>query len=308
MELTEIKSKTEDLFSRWKEARRRYDFISDGILDYSVWIKQNPQILFLLKETKDDYYVINQPVPADKVNGLFWFNISRWRYAINESFKKIGILPIFPTNATLKTEINDIAIVDIKKTNEEKTTSDKVDIIHYAENDREFLMEQIEIINPQVIICGGTFEEYKDHIYKGEITNSDMIKYRCDGSIDSSVWKHRNRIVFYFYHPSCRFSPEELFNNLCNLIIDGKVFAKNYKLDNMYEVLLIKGGKIILKKEFTTKAEADDFIQMKPHEYSCEYQLYDMEKNEIIEEGEIESINDIIEGTKNMMDPNEDNN
>jgi hypothetical protein len=227
MEYKEFESKNESLFCKWKDARPNYDFISDGILDYNVWIKQCPKILFILKETKDDYYKLNQPVPADKVNGLFWFNIARWTYAIKELYYKNLASLIFPNNDELKKEINEIAIVDIKKTNEEKTLSEKVDIIKYADDDREFLMEQIEIINPQVIVCGGTFEEYKNHIYNGEITNNNMIKYKCSGSIDSSVWKHRHRIVFYFYHPSSRFSPHNLYNNLCQLIIESNVFEQN---------------------------------------------------------------------------------
>jgi hypothetical protein len=224
MELTEIQLKTAELFSRWQKERPKYDFISDGILNPSVWITQNPRILFLLKETKDDYYKLDQPVTADKLNGLFWYNISRWRYAIKEMYNNGRVVPAFPLNETLKVELNDIAIVDIKKNYEDKTISDKGDIIQYALNDREFLIEQIEIINPQIIICGGTFEEYRDFIYKGEINDNNMIKYRCDDSIDSSVWCHRNRKIFYFYHPSCRFSPEDLYSNLCKLIVDSEIF------------------------------------------------------------------------------------
>jgi hypothetical protein len=74
----------------------------------------------------------------------------------------------------------------------------------------------------------------------------------------------------------------------------------------MFEIQFIKGHKVILKKEFKTKEETDDFIQLKPPEYSCEYKIYDKEKNELIEEGEIESTGDILDGTKIMMNPNED--
>jgi hypothetical protein len=73
----------------------------------------------------------------------------------------------------------------------------------------------------------------------------------------------------------------------------------------MFEVIFLKGNKVLDNFVFSTREEADDFINLEDHEYSCEYQVYDKEKGELVDEGDIESSNDKIEGTMNMMSPDE---
>ncbi|MBN1951896.1 MAG: hypothetical protein JW801_11910 [Bacteroidales bacterium] len=74
----------------------------------------------------------------------------------------------------------------------------------------------------------------------------------------------------------------------------------------MFEVIFLKGSKILLKNRFNNRQEAEDFINLEPHEYSCAYQIYDVENDEVVDEGDIESDDDIEEGTRNMMYPDED--
>ena len=65
-----------------------------------------------------------------------------------------------------------IAVVNIKKSSGAKS-SDMKDIMSYAEWDKDFLKEQIELIKPTVIVCGGTYEMLR-HIYPelGEMERS----------------------------------------------------------------------------------------------------------------------------------------
>lgn len=65
-----------------------------------------------------------------------------------------------------------IAVVNIKKSSGAKS-SDMKDIMSYAEWDKDFLKEQIELIKPTVIVCGGTYEMLR-HIYPelGEMEHS----------------------------------------------------------------------------------------------------------------------------------------
>ncbi len=56
-----------------------------------------------------------------------------------------------------------IAVVNIKKSSGAKS-SDWNDIMSYAKSDKELLKEQIELIKPTVIVCGGTYEMLR-HIY-----------------------------------------------------------------------------------------------------------------------------------------------
>lgn len=73
----------------------------------------------------------------------------------------------------------------------------------------------------------------------------------------------------------------------------------------MYIVRFYKGNRTLLEKSFNTFQEAENFAELEPQEFSAEYYIYDTIKEEIIAEGEVESNDDIVEGTMNMMFPDE---
>lgn len=224
MKKAEYEIKMNDLFNKWKKDRPEYveNFVEDGIIDFDKWESAKPKILFLLKEVNDDFEPTD---PFTVRNNRFSFNIARWRYAIMELYKNINISPLFPENDELPSELFDISFIEIKKVSENKPVSDGDDLSSFAKRDANFIREEIEIINPEIILCCGTFEYLRDIIYKGELTDNHQIKYVYDERIDCSSWKMGNRMILYFYHPSYRnVSNEELYNILSKLIIDGGGF------------------------------------------------------------------------------------
>ncbi len=115
--------------------------------------------------------------------------------------------------------------MDVKKANEGKSKSDNGDIVNYAKRDKTFLKEQIDLISPNVIICGGTFHAFRNAVYDN-IEDKNQLHYAWNTTSESSAWTHNNRLVINFYHPSYAFNKEDLFENLCSLLIEGKVFEK----------------------------------------------------------------------------------
>jgi hypothetical protein len=73
----------------------------------------------------------------------------------------------------------------------------------------------------------------------------------------------------------------------------------------MYLVRFFNGNRTLLEKSFNTFQEAEDFAELEPQEFSGEYHIIDTEKDEIIADGAVESNDDIVEGTMNMMFPDE---
>lgn len=74
----------------------------------------------------------------------------------------------------------------------------------------------------------------------------------------------------------------------------------------MFKVLFLKKNKIVLDKNFKTRTEADDFVFGEAHDYPYEYEIYDTAKDEIVDDGELESNDDIIKGTMNGLFPDEE--
>lgn len=181
-----------ELMRQWIErhrgGRNNFGFVKDGIINPEVWFSRDEgeeRILFILKEAyeKDEEKHI-WDLPSwiretkcmdfcDKdCKGCFragnaYTRLSEWVWGIDEFCKtghrqfdnNLGVIPY-------KREIYKIkrvemlcktSIINIKKSDGVKLSSYK-NLMDYVERDADLLREQIAIINPTVIICGGTFE------------------------------------------------------------------------------------------------------------------------------------------------------
>lgn len=227
MNSAEYTKRKDDLFSRWKQARPEYEsegkrFSDDGIIDYDAWSKSKPKILFLLKENWADEENWEPSWGISSYANLFSKNIALWSNLIKELYyhpEKV----LNNDSILIPKKISDLAIMEIKKVNEGKPSSSDHEIQNYAIRDRDFIIEQIELINPDVILCGKTGEIYGDDIYGDEPWDELInIKGKSFGSV--SCYKHRNRLIIDFYHPSYWAGSSELFDSLNRMIIEGKVF------------------------------------------------------------------------------------
>ena len=219
------REKLELLSEKWKSQKGYNYFVYDGILNYGKWNFVTPKILFLLKEAADDFTEIaGLEINITNGNGPhFWWNICYWKYLIENLSKGVDVtfvsqseLPEVKINNNI---LDSIAYVNVKKNCENITISNDSDIYQYAINDKELLVEQIEIINPDVVFCSKvTFLAYK-YLYGNEIEK-----------INSICYKHKNRLILNFRHPSyfqISGGRETLFNNLKSaLTVDGNLFGQ----------------------------------------------------------------------------------
>lgn len=233
MNSQEYIKKRDELFNRWKGARPEYSmlngFTSDGPSNWDEWTQQKPRILFLLKEALDTF-TPSESTQHDIGSKPFGLNIAKWKFAIKKIYDNPNETLAFPSNDFIRNWSNntnsDIAIVEIKKFDENKGTSERKIISKYAMNDSVFLKEQIKLINPQIILCCNTGDDYSNYLFDEDYdSNKPLIsdsKCKC--------FKDFNRLVIDFYHPSTRNEKraKELFEILCRMIIDGKVFDNFY--------------------------------------------------------------------------------
>jgi hypothetical protein len=189
-----------------KKARQYSLFCDDGILDNKKW-QNSSKIMFLLKETYTHWIKIRESGAQgpDGTSKTFWRRMRIWTYVIDEIVH--GNKSNFKKALEIKEEPNDsIAYVNIKKLaekseyNSEAYSSD-ADILKYAISDKEFLLKQIELISPRIIICSGTFK------FCAEIFGA--IEKICE-----RIYKANKLYLIDFYHLSSRNSYEKEFNEL----------------------------------------------------------------------------------------------
>ena len=189
--------------------------IYDGIVNEVLYNDVKPRILWVLKEANDEG---NE---AWDMRGALRNDIKTsmgFKKGWDKTFRKLtqvtnGLLRDSKFNqlerAQDKPDILDdlqrIAYINVKKTGGGSVAKDSELKKHYDYN-RELLRDQIEAINPDVIIFGATFWLFKKDI---------EVKMHSFGSCDGGIWKEKNRIILWPYHPAYfGIKDETYFNDL----------------------------------------------------------------------------------------------
>ena len=218
-----LKQKQIALYKKWIKKREYSYFTKDGILNYDVWEKTSPKIMFLLKETADDFInIADKDIDIrDGKGNHFWWNITYWKYVINQLYLKNTSFDFIPKEklpeASNSYILNDIAYVNIKKECENKSKSDDTDINKYAQNDKALLKEQIDLISPNIIFCSATTYKAYINLY------NDITK------LNNNCFKHNNRLIIKYYHPSyfqIKGGRKTLFNNLKNILLSDDILGE----------------------------------------------------------------------------------
>ena len=224
-------SLTTDIFEKWENKYKGRSFVFDGIIDENEWSKQNPKICFLLKEAytedKENYFKwsLSKWLNKDKNSVInTWNTVALWTYGILNTTE--SEIPGYPDqNYFDKGKKHDIlkkiSAVNVKKVDGVKK-SNWYDLKNYAEADRSLLREQIDKINPDVIVCGKTFD-FLRIIYgasynekKNCVDDNGEIKYSDKGYV---IFTNKNTnkriIVVAYYHPANQFPSKVNFYALC---------------------------------------------------------------------------------------------
>ncbi|MFA7578455.1 MAG: hypothetical protein WC002_10360, partial [Candidatus Muiribacteriota bacterium] len=198
----------EKLLEDWKKSCGD-SFVKDGVVNNEEYKKSNPKILIVLKEVNDpegggwdlrkDF--LSKGAPR---YGFAWNNVTRWINGINYliNYKKIPLYYKENFEESYNEEyrkffLNKIAVMNLKKT-PGKSSSNIEEIERFAESNSDFLKRQFELINPDIVICGGTGEIFKKIIgLKDEDWERSI---RGEYYLKTSD----NKLILHHYHPGAR--------------------------------------------------------------------------------------------------------
>lgn len=209
------------------------NFCWDGPSNWDFYYSSKPRIMFLLKEPRNDF----QPsVPNQKIDSKFMMNISRWKTLIQRLVTG-NFSNEFIDDRNLSSTIDDIAIVEVKKIDEGNISSNNSVLRNYTKRDKSFLVEQINNINPHIIVCCGTVDFY-DIIFE-DLQLQEKKLSACDGKY---CWDSNNRVVIDFYHPttypvmipSVNKKDRECFSTLHSLISNIEVQNRIQEIVELY--------------------------------------------------------------------------
>lgn len=199
------------LFESWKKKEKHLGkiFNSDGIICEEEWKKQDKKILFILKEAyhRDIKIVNDYDLAEDLSNNGPWKNIwkrvAEWSYGLVKTTSNYTEPYRSLNEAEANSYLKKVAVINIKKS-DGKSKSDYNEIIQYAEYDAKEILREIEIINPDIIVCGYTIGSLNAALKKMDPTFIPF-KYNKKATSENYHYVWKNRIIIDYYHPAARY-------------------------------------------------------------------------------------------------------
>lgn len=208
-------------FAVWRNRPHHagYDFIEDGIIDLDKWHSAELKILFLAKEAYGGTYDLRQEI-RESAPYKNWYTVRDWTFAITHVLSKNSI-PTFRSEDIEKWEVGNawlrkIAFINVKKS-KGKPSTDGDDLNTYVESDKDLLRDQIDHINPDVILCCYTFGAY-EKIYGIAKENMEAISEWC---LHHEV-NGKRRLVINYWHFSGRYPRDMAYYALCAALMKYK--------------------------------------------------------------------------------------
>lgn len=242
LETLSLKQQEDKLFSEWEKEeclKGYYGINQDGLADESSYLQSLPKIAFILKEAygKENFDMRPYYYDGAHAGSKTWRTAPLWIAGISKIYEENK-----STIAQIKTEkrnmgwkefnqeyIRKIAILNLNK---QCTTNGKLTDRKYFQSgidNKKFINKQIEIYNPEIIICGGTFYPFYDRIYdyknfdtKYESANQN--KQYAEGYKDK-----KGRLIINTFHPGAIKKEEPWYDSIMEIVERFKsegLFAK----------------------------------------------------------------------------------
>ncbi len=206
MEIEKIRKEQENIDKKYQE---KYDknCSADGIINIEKYCKTSPKILWVLKEINDeDGYdqkdVLNEMVEKVlETKSLEGSNRNAWyktldpiiytSYQIFNGYKHFEdhSMDYIRDDSSMVETLQKIAFMNVKKQPGD-ARANNIQIQEWYDKTKEILKEQIELINPDIIIGGSTLYLFQEDFNLDFI--GDAIKYAIKD----------NRIWIDAYHPN----------------------------------------------------------------------------------------------------------
>ena len=200
----------DELFELWRNKEpegiinhRDNTFIADGIVNIDEWNKADKKILYVLKEAYGDGW--DNSTLASWINDggclehKIWRRLARWTYGIyNTDINSQAKFKKDISYDEAMTYLKRIAVLNIKKS-KGKSYSKYEEINTYGKFDKIEIKKEIELINPDIIVCGYTFYTLYNYVFEFE---NDLENIRNDNWHYYLNVLNKQRLFIDYYHPA----------------------------------------------------------------------------------------------------------
>jgi len=205
------------LFTEWRRKPEidsngihitRNFFIEDGVIDESAWLQLPPgkRILFVLKEVNDENHLFDWTIQGlldHDAKYTMWRRVAEWvRGIILTKLDGEDVLyEEFQEGIGSLNWLKQTAVINLKKTPGVGSASME-EILKFAKVDAKEIQKEIALIDPDIIICGGT----KDAFDKAcETSDCPVLGANTLHGYSLIEVCGRPRLVIDYYHPANRY-------------------------------------------------------------------------------------------------------
>lgn len=193
------------LMGQWRERHESAGhrcFISDGAVDYGVWaVQSTPRVCWLLKEAYsgdgEPFDLAGAYLAGDSHTWRTWKRVACVTRAVHDAFAGEVGYDGESVDRGKQDLLRSVAIVNVKKSDGAKSSS-SADLMRYESEDRDLLRKQLEILAPDVVVCGGTGWLMR-RIWEGTRTPLAPI-----GAPGDTVYSWGSALVLSMHHPGQR--------------------------------------------------------------------------------------------------------
>lgn len=205
----DIKAKEKEIFDKLKKIDR--SIVEDGIVSEEEYLDSKYKILYIMKEANGGADWSLKDFLCDGGRSQTWDNVARWTEGLLNINQEINWSYLEGNNENRrKYYLKKIGVINLKKTAGGYTSNYK-EISKAALENRNLIKTQVDLYNPDIIICCGTADDFVKNYFDSKLVNWNMTKRGIQ------FIKCNNKIIVSFAHPEARIRDAYLYYSL----IDG---------------------------------------------------------------------------------------
>ncbi len=192
------------LLTRWTERAQRV--FRDGIVEEGVYWRQPQRIVYLLKEVNVTEGEDPWDLPSfllEAKRGPTWNMIAYWTFGLLNGLPQWVDVP--QANEDFRRQwLRRIAVVNLNKAGG-SASCDHQRLRDIAARDADLLREQLALLDPSVVVCGGTGDLAAPFLFDGAPTR------RLESGTRLIDLKNGRPLVFAVAHPQARRRGSEMY-------------------------------------------------------------------------------------------------
>lgn len=205
----DIKAKEKEIFDKLRKIDP--SIVEDGIVSEEEYLDSKYKILYIMKEVNGGAGWNLKSFLYDGGRSQTCDNVARWTEGLLNINQEYNWSYLEENNENRrKYYLKKIGVINLKKTSGGYTSNYK-EISMAAFENRNLIKTQVDLYNPDIIICCGTADDFVKNYFDSKFVNWNMTKRGIQ------YIKCNNKIIVSFAHPEARIRDAYLYYSL----IDG---------------------------------------------------------------------------------------